>query len=68
MQEIKKILRAVFEKNHDQLTDPHRQPVKPAEAQLTLRTNYYCSDSMGPAPTGVAGPITNEITYQSDIK
>ena len=47
MQKIKKILRAVFEKNCS-LTEPE---------QCIYLTNG--SDSMGPAPTGVAGPMGN---------
>ena len=52
MQKIKKILRAVFEKNDDRQNNLSGQELTtPAGTQLTLRINYYCSDSMGPAPT-----------------
>ena len=68
MQKIKKILRAVFEKNHDQLTN---QLTIPAGAQLTLRTvtwtgpraqrQLHLFSSWSPRAQPYKGPEPNSI-------
>ena len=59
MQKIKKILRAVFEKNHDhplnQLTNQQYQ----LELNWRWELTNYRSDSMGPA--AVAGPKRKKV-------